>query len=119
VDEASEFSYKVAFEEGNLIIKYVSEEFPRLTGLSNEAVVGRDSLDSFIHSDDIKKVKDHLLKVYGGEDSTCEYRLRCAGGHYIHAMDYAQPERDPKDEKVRYVHGAVSVDKAYEKATEA
>ncbi|HKK44406.1 MAG TPA: PAS domain S-box protein [Balneolaceae bacterium] len=119
VDTASEFEYEVAFDGDKIVINAVSESFAPLTGLSEEAVTGKDSLAAFIHKDDIDSVKAHLLKVKKGKDSTCEYRLKCKDGNYIQVMDYARPEWDETHKKVQMVHGAVSFDEAYEESPEA
>lgn len=116
VDKASEFSYEAQFDGDEIVINAVSETFPELTGLSTQAVVGKNSLNDFIHEEDIKRLLSHLKKVQGGNDSTCEYRMRCKDGSYIEVLDYARPEWDEERKQVVKIHGAVSFDEAYEKS---
>lgn len=111
VGKASEFSYSVRYNGDNFIVTSVSEEFPEITGLSAESVVGEDSWDKFIHHDDVGKVKAHFQKILEGEKSTCEYRLRTKDDSYITVLDYGQPEEE--SEQVQSCRCAVSVDKAY------
>lgn len=109
VGKASEFSYSVKFEDDDPVITAVSEEFPEITGLSADAVLGKDHWKEFVHPDDMEKLHAHLKKVKGGLRSTCEYRLRTKDDSYITVLDYAKPERKDKP-KIRC---AVSIDQAY------
>jgi len=119
VEKASEFSYEVTFEDQIPVIKAVSQAFPKLTGLSNQAVLGKNTLNKFIHQDDLEQVKAHYLKVKGGENSTCEYRLCCKDGTCIKVLDYARPEWDKNHKKVQLVHGDVSVNQDYKQMSKS
>ena len=116
VDKASEFTYKVVFEGETPVFELLSEEFPEITGLSCEVVLGKGNVDEFVHEEDIKKFWNHLRRVNEGQNSTCEYRLRTQGGEYIEVMDYGSPEWDEDNENVVAVSCAVSVDRAYNTA---
>lgn len=119
VDKASELSYKIIFEEGAPILAIVSEEFPKITGLSSEAVIGKESAGKFIHKEDIEKYYAHLNKVREGEESSCKYRIKNHEGEFIEALDYAKPEWDDKKEQVKAIRCSVSVDEAYLNMAEA
>jgi len=115
VRKASEFSYKVVSKEGELVFEHISEEFPEITGLSNESVIGKGNAEKFIHSEDLDKFWEHLQKVQGGKESTCAYRLRDSEGNFVEVLDYGKPEWDADQQNVVCVRCAVSVDEAYQK----
>lgn len=119
VDQASEFTYSFQYDGDDLILTAVSEEFPQITTLSCEAVLGKNTLKKFIHKDDLEKVETHLHKILGGKNSTCEYRVRTNEGEYISVLDYGKPEWADNKEQVQAGQCAVSVDKAYANMTEA
>lgn len=112
VGKASEFSYSVRFDGDDFIITAVSEEFPEITGLSAESVIGKDSWSKFVHQDDLEKVKAHFQEILEGRNSTCEYRLRTEDNSFITVLDYGKPE-ELESEQVKGCRCAVSVDKAY------
>lgn len=115
VQRASEFSYTVELQDDKFVIKTVSEEFPEVTGLSADAVIGKADAYNFIHHEDLQKFKSHLEKVFKGKDSTCEYHLKNKEGEFIEVLDYGEPEWDQENKNVVSVCCAVSVDPAYEK----
>lgn len=119
VEQASEFTYSVQLDGEEVIVTAVSEEFPEITDLSTEAVLGKDTLEKFIHEDDMEKFLTHLYKIMGGKNSTCEYRLRSKDGSYVTVLDYGKPEWDEESERVEAAQCAVSVDKAYAKMSNA
>lgn len=119
VDKASEFTYQVRFEGNEVKLQSVSEEFPEISGLSQEAVLGKNSFDKFIHNDDLTKLEEHFQAVKKGKRSTCEYRLQTSDGKYVEVIDYCRPEKSKEDEQIEGALGAVSVDLAYRKAEEA
>ena len=116
VQRASEFSYVVELEDGEPVFKTVSEEFPEITGLSTEVVIGKGEVDDFIYADDVETFKNHLQKIFEGQESTCEYRLKNKEGEYVTVLDYGKPEWDQDEKEVLSISGAVSVDSAYEKS---
>lgn len=116
VDRASEFSYKVVFENNTPIYKDLSEEFTEITGLSTEAITGQDKVEKFIHKDDIDSYRKHLRKINSGKNSSCEYRLLNKNGEYLEVLDYGEPEWDYNREAILSVRCSVSVDEAYGKA---
>lgn len=116
VRRASEFNYTVELVDGEPVFKTVSEEFPEVTGLSTEAIIGKGDVSDFIHADDIEAFKNHLRKVFKGKESTCEYRLKNKEGGYKKVLDYGKPEWDQDNKDVILVSCAVSVDSAYEKS---
>lgn len=113
VGKASEFSYSVRFDGDNFIVTGISEEFPEITGLSAETVVGKSSWDKFIHHEDLDKVKAHFKEILEGRNSTCEYRLKTRDNSMITVLDYGKPE-EAESEQVKGCRCAVSVDKAYQ-----
>jgi PAS domain S-box-containing protein len=115
VRRASEFSYEVELKDGKPVFKTVSKEFPEITGLSADAVVGKADASNFIHQDDLDKFKDHLQKIFEGKDSTCEYRIKNKNGEFVEVLDYGKPEWDQQNKEVVTLCCAVSVDPAYEK----
>lgn len=117
VDKVSELSYKVAFEGDTPTFKSLSEEFPKLTGLSSQAIVSADDA-KFIHEDDLPKYQNHLRKIHDGQESTCEYRLLSKDGEYIEVLDYGKPEWDDQNKQVVAASCAISVDDAYLKMSE-
>jgi len=119
VGKASEFTYSFQYDGDELILSAVSEEFPEITSLSSEAVLGKDTLRKFVHEDDLEKVKTHLHKILGGKNSTCEYRLLSQQGEYITVLDYGRPEWGDDKEKVQAGQCAVSVDEAYVNMSDA
>jgi PAS domain S-box-containing protein len=114
VEKAAEFSYSITFDDDNPVVEAVSETFPKITGLSHDAVLGKNTLNKILHEDDLEKFRAHLQDVKGGKNSTCEYRLKCKSGNYIEVLDYAKPEWKNEKTKVLSVRGAVSVDGAYQ-----
>ncbi|PAU95122.1 PAS domain S-box protein [Aliifodinibius salipaludis] len=116
VRQASEFSYKVGLKDEKPVFKTVSEEFPEVTGLSADAVIGKTDAGNFIHQDDLEKFNSHLQKVFKGKESTCEYRLKNNKGEFVKVLDYGKPEWDQENKNVVTVCCAVSVDPAYEKS---
>lgn len=116
VNKAAEFSYTVEIKDEKPLFKSISEEFSEITGLSTDAIVGKANVDNFIHQDDIDKFKAHLQKVFEGQDSTCEYRIKNKNGEFIEVLDYGKPEWDQQNEEVVRVCCAVSVDPAYEQS---
>ncbi len=119
VEKAAEFSYNIAFENNNVVVEALSETFPKITGLSNDAMLGKNTLSKILHKDDLDRFLTHLKEVKGGKTSTCEYRLKCKDGNFIEVLDYAKPEWNKEKTEVLSVRGAVSVDAAYHDATEA
>lgn len=117
VSKASEFTYRITFDGDDLVLSSISQEFPQITGLSHGAVLGKGTLNKFIHEEDLDKLRAHLSNIRRGKKSTCEYRLRCSGGTYLKVLDYGQPEWDD-NEHVKAANCAVSVDEAYAKMNE-
>lgn len=113
VDKASEFSYEVVFEDEKPVYKMLSEEFPEITGISNQSIIDTADAQQFVHEDDLEKYHSHLYRIKEGEKSTCEYRLRNSNGEYVEVLEYGKPEWDEKNQKVQCVRCAVSVDNAY------
>lgn len=107
-ERASEFNYQISFEGDKLKLDKISEEFPEISGLSLQSVVGKNSFSQFVHKDDLEKVNEHLNSVKSGKHSTCTYRLRTKNGDYVEVLDYCKPELD-EDEKVNRARCAVSV----------
>jgi PAS domain S-box-containing protein len=116
VRRASEFNYAAELQDGEPVFKTVSEEFPEVTGLSADAVIGKGNVSDFIHTDDVDIFKKHLLKIFAGKESTCEYRLKSKEGDFKKVLDYGKPEWDKESKNVISVSCAVSVDSAYEKS---
>ena len=116
VNKPTEFSYTVELKDEKPLFKSISKEFSEITGLSTDAVVGKANVESFIHQNDINKFKAHLQKVFEGQDSTCEYRIKNKNGEFIEVLDYGKPEWDQQNEEVVTVCCAVSVDPAYEQS---
>lgn len=118
VKKASEFSYSVTFQDETPVMEGLSEEFPAITGLSNEAIIGKGQVEKFIHKDDVDTFWEHLYDVRKGQETSCSYRLKTGTGEYIEVLDYAKPEWDDQQKSVTGAFCAVSVDEAYQK-TEA
>ncbi len=116
VRRASEFNYAAELQDGEPVFKTVSEEFPEVTGLSADAVIGKGNVSDFIHTDDVDIFKKHLQKIFAGKESTCEYRLKSKEGDFKKVLDYGKPEWDKESKNVISVSCAVSVDSAYEKS---
>lgn len=116
VERASEYTYKLSFNDKEPTFIIFSEEFPRITGLSHDAVVGKGTAAKFIHEEDMDGYLDHLWKIQQGETSTCEYRLRKQDGEYIEVADYCKPEWDDEKKAVVGAQCSVSLDQAFKKA---
>ncbi|MDZ7716761.1 MAG: PAS domain S-box protein [Balneolaceae bacterium] len=107
-DKASEFTYRIAMKDGYVVVEYVSEEFPELTGLSATKICDeKGRIDEYVHEDDIKDVKAHFKKIYEGNSCTCEYRIRNKEGGYIDIIDYGKPEWDNAENEVVCAKGAI------------
>ncbi len=119
VEKAAEFSYSISFDDNSAVVEALSETFHQITGLSNDAVLGKNTLSKILHKDDLERFLTHIKKVKEGQNSTCEYRLKCKGGNFIEVLDYAKPEWNKEKTEVLSVRGAVSVDEAYQETTEA
>lgn len=109
LDKASEFTYRLSMENGNIFFEYLSEEFPELTGLSPEIVINENGLGEFIHPDDLDKAKDHYNKALNGERCTCEYRIKSTNGDYISIIDYCKPVWKETEDEIVSARGAVSL----------
>lgn len=109
-EKASEFTYRIAMQDGDVIVEYVSEEFPELTGLSASKICDKKGqIDEYVHEDDINNVKAHFQKIYEGNNCTCEYRIRNKEGNYIDIIDYGKPEWDKDQNEVVCAKGAIVV----------
>lgn len=108
-NKASEYTYKLRIEDGELLYEKVSEEFPELTGLSVQKVAGKGGLGELIHKDDFETAQSHFEAIMEGRDCTCEYRIRTKQGNYITIIDYGKPEWDDANKKVIAARGSVSV----------
>lgn len=108
-ERASEFNYQISFEGDSMKLDKISEEFPEISGLSLQSVLGKNSFSQFVHEDDLEKMNEHLKSVRNGKHSTCRYRLLTKNGDYVEVLDYCKPEFD-EDKNVRSARCAVSVD---------
>lgn len=108
VEQATEFTYKVTLNDGHLMVEYVSEEFSKITGISEDDAIGSGGLEVFIHPDDITKVKNHLQSVYEGSQATCEYRIHTRDDTYKKIIDYSRPGTCTKNGKKKCVRVAIS-----------
>lgn len=89
--QPTEFTYKASIQDDEPRVEYVSDEFAKVTGLTPEEVVHADGLRKFVHEDDVEKITEHIRSVFGGDPSTCEYRIRTKDGSYVSIIDYTKP----------------------------
>ena len=110
--QRSDFEYAIAFDdEGKPVIKYLSDNYGDLTGLSEDQFEGTSNFSDMIHEEDEHTFMNHILNVKSGSSHTEEFRLKTRDGSYIPVMDYAKPILDPDDNEVMEIKGVVSVDK--------
>lgn len=105
-ERASEFTYEAHLEGDRPVITYLSEEFPALTGLMPEKILGEGCLRQYVHEDDFEKVRSFLQHSASGGTSTCEYRIRNSEGEFLRVIDYCKASGDNGGVKLQ---GAVSL----------
>ncbi|MDZ7772473.1 MAG: PAS domain S-box protein [Balneolaceae bacterium] len=105
-DRASEFIYEAYLEDGRPVVTYLSEEFPELTGLAPEKILGEGCLRQYVHEDDYEKVCRFLRNSVSGGSTTCQYRIQNRGGEYIQVIDYCKASGENGGIRLR---GAVSL----------
>ncbi len=108
VDKATQFTYRIAIQDGDPVIEYVSDEFPKVTGLSAEEAMKSGSWEQLIHEDDIEEVRNCLRHAMGGSSCTCEYRMRTSDGTYQKVIDYCKPGTVKDNGEEKCVRGAIS-----------
>lgn len=108
VDKATQFNYRISLEKGTPVLKYVSDEFSKITGISSQKIMETGEWEKIIHEDDIEKVRNCLQEVMQGSSCTCEYRLRTKGGSYQKVIDYCKPVENEEGVS-NTVRGAISI----------
>lgn len=109
-DAGKEFRYKLLKnKDGKYFVESVSDSFQKISGLSGKQVANMP-LASFIHSDDIEKVNNHIEVVFNGKPNTEQYRIRSKDGGFITIIDYAKPVWNVAKTTVEEVKGSVSTD---------
>jgi PAS domain S-box-containing protein len=108
VDQATEYNYRIALQGEELTVEYISEAFPRVTGLSVEEITGSSELEKFVHPDDAGELRNCLKQAMEGKPCTCEYRIRTINGRYEKVIDYCKPGTCKKDGEEQCVRGAVN-----------
>jgi PAS domain S-box-containing protein len=112
VDKATQFTYRITMQDGNPVIEYVSEEFPKVTGLPAKEVTKSGSWEQLIHDDDIEEVRKCLQHVMDGSSCTCEYRIRTGDGTYQKVVDYCKPGTVKDNGERNCVRGSISFKQA-------
>jgi PAS domain S-box-containing protein len=108
VDQATEYNYRVTLRGGELVIEYVSEAFPRVTGLPAEEIIDTSDIEKFVHPNDAGKLRNCLEQAMKGQSCTCEYRIRTIDRSYKKVIDYCKPGTCKKDGEENCVRGAVN-----------
>jgi PAS domain S-box-containing protein len=79
---------------------YVSPSMEKLTGYTQEEVIGKGAYD-FFHPDDIKRIEEsHLDILSTNSASKLSYRLKTKSGSYIWVETFSKALRDPESGKV-------------------
>lgn len=105
-EQASEFTYEAHVDNSTPVITYLSEEFPALTGLNPENILGKGCLKRYVHENDYAKVCRYLREAAKSGGGTCQYRIRDGEGNYIEVIDYCRGSRGEKEHKLQ---GSVSL----------
>lgn len=108
-DKSTQFAYRVVFRDEEPVVEYLSEDFAKITGITVQEMRRSGELGSFVHEEDLDKVKAHLSKAHEGSESTCEYRIHTRDGSYRKAVDYAKPGTTKENGEKPCVRGAVSL----------
>jgi PAS domain S-box-containing protein len=110
LDQNKDFSYKIIPEAGGKFsLDYATETFSEITGIDTSGL-HKVELDDFIHKDDLPKVIHHFKVVLEGKPNTEQFRIRTKEGAYIEIIDYAKPDWDAKNAKVKAIKGASSIE---------
>jgi two-component system CheB/CheR fusion protein len=102
----TDFTYSlVVLPDGTLVIDWLTEAFPRITGYAGLEVQAR-GWTSLVHADDRAAVETHLARVLAGEAGICEHRILTKAGEVRWLRDHARPLRDPSTGRTVRVYGA-------------
>lgn len=114
-DQSKDFNYKLFPVAGNEYrFDYVTESFSELTGIASSEVRNTE-LSDFIHEEDIQKVLNHFEVVMDGKPNTEQFRIKTKEGDYVEVIDYAKPDWDADESKVKAIKGATSTEVSSEK----
>jgi PAS domain S-box-containing protein len=109
-DTDIDFQYKIyKNNSGEFVLKYVSDTFSNITGIS-AVDVAETPLKKLVHSDDVEKVQKHMDVVYSGKPNTEQYRIKYKKGDYINVIDYAKPVWNSDRSNVEEIKGSTSTE---------
>ncbi len=106
IDQATDFTYRVSLQEGELKLDYVSATFSELTGFPEQKILNME-LTKLAHEDDREKFHQCLEYAMNGESCTCKFRMLTSDG-YKPVISYCKPGTCKKDGKEKCVRGAVN-----------
>jgi PAS domain S-box-containing protein len=106
IDKATDFTYRVDLQEGEMLLHYVSESFTELTGFPVEKALNQPLID-LVHEEDCEKLHKCLEYAMDGESCTCKYRILTTEG-YKPVINYCKPGTCKKDGVEKCVRGAVN-----------
>jgi PAS domain S-box-containing protein len=106
IDQATDFTYRVSLQEGELRLDYVSATFSELTGLPEQKILNME-LTKLAHEDDREKFHQCLEYALNGESCTCKFRMLTSDG-YKPVISYCKPGTCKKDGMEKCVRGAVN-----------
>lgn len=116
-DQTRDFSYKlIPSSAEDFSFDYVTETFTEITGIDSSEIEETE-LEDFIHSDDLQKVISHFKVVLEGKPNTEQFRIKTKEGDYVEVIDYAKPEWEEGNSKVKAIKGATSTEVSSEKKT--
>jgi PAS domain S-box-containing protein len=101
----NEFIYAVDLAEGGgHRIVWVMGAYEHITGYPRTVV---KSWDDFVHGDDKRIYRDHILRVLHGEEHTAEFRIYAANGDLHWVRDRMRPLMNDKG-RVAHIHGVAT-----------
>lgn len=116
-DQTRDFSYKlIPSSAEDFSFDYVTDTFTEITGIDSSEIEETE-LEDFIHSDDLQKVISHFKVVLEGKPNTEQFRIKTKEGDYVEVIDYAKPEWEEGNSKVKAIKGATSTEVSSEKKT--
>ncbi|CAN5425017.1 hypothetical protein BH23BAC3_BH23BAC3_13340 [soil metagenome] len=116
-DNTKDFSYKlIPSSAEDFSFDYVTDTFTEITGIDSSEIEETELAD-FIHDDDLQKVISHFKVVLEGKPNTEQFRIKTKEGDYVEVIDYAKPEWDEGNSKVKAIKGATSTEVSSEKKT--
>ncbi|MHC4859942.1 MAG: hybrid sensor histidine kinase/response regulator [Planctomycetota bacterium] len=104
----SDYAYSFAVDrDGELSFEWVTGALERIRGFTEEELAARGGWESLLHPDDLSVAYGQLESLLAGEEAVVDYRIITKSGAIRWMRDIARPERDPEEERIVRILGAV------------